>query len=74
MSVALRCVGGPRDGNTVNVEPMMLVQNFYLTDDSGPGFYWRTAGLTPLTLTFLPAPGGRFVGPIETIHPRPAVA
>jgi hypothetical protein len=59
--VTVRLVGGPRDGDTIELEAHLVgVKSAYLTSHNAPGVYWRAAGLGPLVLEFLPAPGGQF--------------
>jgi hypothetical protein len=67
--------GGPRDGNTLDLDAYVIAHRaLYLSAPNAPGTYWRPAGLTPLVLEFLPAPGGQFTeAPVEllpvTRHP-----
>jgi hypothetical protein len=63
-------VGGPRDGDRIHLPAHALaLQHCYLSGATAPGVYWRAAGLGPLVLTFLPAPGGQFLGPPEVVEP-----
>jgi hypothetical protein len=67
LNVTVRMVGGPRDGDTLDLDPYVLgTRPLYLSAPNAPGTYWRSAGLGPLVLEFLPAPGGRYVeAPVE---------
>jgi hypothetical protein len=67
LNVTVRMVGGPRDGNTLDLDAHVLgARSLYLSAPNAPGTYWRAAGLTPLVLEFLPAPGGEFTeAPVE---------
>lgn len=65
--IAVRCQGGPRDGDTIDVPAPALSAPLYLSAPNAPGSYWRAPGLAPLVLTFYPAPGGQFVAEPEVL-------
>lgn len=69
LNVTVRMQGGPRDGNTLDLDAVVLgARSLYLSAPNAPGTYWRAAGLTPLVLEFLPAPGGQFTeAPVELL-------
>lgn len=68
--VLVRMLGGPRDGDQMELDAAVLGRlNIYLSAPNAPGTYWRPAGLGPLVLEFLPAPGGHFTEPPVELKP-----